>query len=49
VQKLNRQTNERTQAIASAKSKVVQRHPKANAQLHHIFFCPKRTTILNRK
>jgi len=49
VQTLNRQTNERTQANASAKSEEVQRHPKANAQLHHICFCPNRTTILNRK
>jgi len=28
------------QAYASAKSKEVQRHLKANAQLHHICFCP---------
>ncbi|MCB0536547.1 MAG: hypothetical protein KDE33_03375 [Bacteroidetes bacterium] len=27
------------QANASAKSKEVQRHPQANAQLHHICFC----------
>lgn len=31
------------QANASAKSKEVQRHPQANAQLHHICFCPNRT------
>ena len=31
-------------ANASAKSKEVQRHPQANAQLHHICFCPNRTS-----
>ncbi|HMX77318.1 MAG TPA: hypothetical protein PK841_04035 [Chitinophagaceae bacterium] len=35
------------QANASAKSKEVQRHPQANAQLHHICFCPNRTTEQN--
>ena len=32
------------QANASAKSKEVQPHPQANTQLHHICFCPNRTT-----
>ncbi len=45
---LNGQENENN-VIASAKSKEVQRHPKANAQLHHICFCPNSTTIMNRK
>jgi len=36
------------QANASAKSKKVQRHPQANSQLHHICFCPKRTTLTAR-
>ena len=31
------------QTHASAKSKEVQRHPQANAELHHICFCPNRT------
>lgn len=35
---MNRQTN------ASAKSKEVQRHPQANAQLHHICYCPNCTS-----
>jgi len=33
------------QANASAKSKEVQHHPQANAQLHHICFCPNRTRL----
>jgi hypothetical protein len=37
------------QSNASAESKEVQRHPQAKAQLHHICFCPKRTTIFNHQ
>jgi hypothetical protein len=40
---------DRRKVNASAKSKEVQRHPKANAQLRHICFFPNRTTILIRK
>jgi len=42
VLKFNRQTNEQT-TQSFGKSKEVQRHPQANAQLHHICFCPNRT------
>lgn len=44
----NEQTNERRyRAHASAKSKEMQRHPQAIAQLHHICFCPNRTADID--
>jgi hypothetical protein len=42
------QTNEK-QSQRFKKTKEVQRHPQANAQLRHSCFCTNNTTIMNRK